>query len=196
VGAAQNRRTQTPADLAIDVFWFSLSANISRSAVLSNSSSALLSLLDRRELGLEGILLGFGGPTKVFSCGNRGIDGRDAILMKEHRAGLERTLEGKCWNGFVYRKRLGSRPMTSYLDLVSLRHPQAAPASTSVLGHARPHCVGAVTTDKSPVFVGDHRFKLKTGRAMRAANGQGCVSGHRTLRVSEQRRPAHRSPEG
>lgn len=51
-------------------------------------------------------------------------------------------------------------------------------AHTSVLRHARPHGVSAITADEPPVFVCDHRFIVNARGAVWAANGQGRVSQH------------------
>jgi hypothetical protein len=59
--------------------------------------------------------------------------------------------------------------------------PQAGAARAPVLGLAGAQRVGAVAADEPPVLVGDHRPEVDSRHAIRAANGQGCISWHLML---------------
>jgi len=64
--------------------------------------------------------------------------------------------------------------------------PQTGAAGAPVAGCAGPSGVGAITADKPPVLVGDHRPEIRPRHAVGAANGQDCVRRHWALPCHDQ----------
>jgi len=56
--------------------------------------------------------------------------------------------------------------------------PQAGSAGAPVLGHVRVYGMGAVTADKPPILISDHRPELYAHHAMGAAEDQDGVGRH------------------